>query len=157
MDPYPFYLFLHLLGVVLWLGLTLTMAFVTGRASRTGDLGVAAFAYGAAARLNRTVGLTGMLLTVLSGFAMLPAMGYRVFELAPHWLFQMQVLGLISFAVGAVYLIPLTRRLAGAAEASASAGEPSTAFLRYRKRYALVSSIIGGLLLIVLALGALKP
>jgi len=152
------YLFAHILGVVLWFGVTLVLAFVTGRATRSGDFGTIAFAYRTASHLTKTVGLTGMALTVLSGFALTAALDYGYFQPTPdHWLFQMQALGVLAFAVGALYQIPLSERLARAAEASASAGEASGAFTKYRKRYALVSSVLGFTLLVIVALATLKP
>lgn len=154
---YGLLLFVHLLGIVLWLGGTLTMAGVTARAVRSGDRRLIAFAYRAAARTNRSLGLSGILLTVAGGVALMIQRGYAWFQPFPnHWLFQMQLLGILAAVVGVFYLLPIGSRLAEAAEASAAAGEDSTAFLRFRRRNAIVSSLVGLVLLVVLALGALK-
>lgn len=158
MSDGGFYLLLHVLGFVLWIGVTFTLAFVTGRAHQATDRRIAAFAYRAASKLLRSLGLTGMVLTVGGGMALTAARGYSFFQPSPdHWLFQMQVWGLIAFAVAVLYQIPLSDRLARAAEASAAAGEDSSAYQKYRKRYALVSSLIGLVLLVLLALGTLRP
>jgi uncharacterized membrane protein len=152
------FLFLHVLGVVLWLGLGITLPFITGPAGREEDLEVAAFAYGAADRLTRTLGLSGMILTLVGGIGLTMVLGYPWFRPFPnHWLFQMQVLGIVSVAVGILYQVPLASRLAREARASAQAGERTEAFRKYRKRHAIVGSAIGGLLLIVLLLATLKP
>jgi hypothetical protein len=130
---YGILLFVHLLGIALWLGGTFTMA------------------------VNRSLGLAGMLLTLGGGLALMVQRGHAWFHPFPdHWLFQMQLLGILAFAVGVFYLIPIGSRLAEAAEASAAAGEDSAAFVRFRRRNAIVSSLVGLVLLVVLALGALK-
>lgn len=158
MDLGGFYLLLHVLGFVLWIGVSLSLAFVTGHAAKAGDPRIIAFAYRTASRVLRTVGLTGMLLTVGAGIALTAARDYAFFRPSPdHWLFQMQVLGILAFLVGVLYQIPLSDRLARAAEASAEAGEESAAFGKYRRRYARVSSAIGLVLILILALGTLRP
>lgn len=152
------YLFLHILGIALWLGVALTLAFFTARAARAEDRRIAAFAYRAASRIHKTLGVAGMVLTVGSGLALTPARGYAFFQPFPnHWLFQMQVLGIGAFLLALLYQIPLSDRLARAAEASASAGEDSAAYEKYRKRNAIVSSIVGLLLIVVIALGTFRP
>lgn len=158
MKDGSFYLFLHVLGFVLWIGVSFTLSFVTGRAHQAPDRQIAAFAYRTASKLVKTVGLTGMLLTVGSGVALTAARGYAFFSPSPdHWLFQMQMWGFLAFAVGVLYQIPLSDRLARAAEASAAAGEDSAAYGKYRKRYALVTSLMGFVLFAILALGTLRP
>lgn len=152
------YLFLHLLGVVLWLGVTSVLAFVTGRAARHEDRKIAAFAYRTASKIHKTLGLAGMLLTIGSGFALIATRGYGYFQPFPeHWLFQMQVLGSAAFLLALLYQLPLSDKLARAAEASAAAGEDSAAYAKYRRRNSVASSIVGVLLLVVVALGALRP
>lgn len=150
--------FVHVIGFVLWLGVTLTLALVTGKAVRTGDRGVIAFAYRVSSRILKTWGLAGMVLTLVGGFGLMFSIGYPLFQPFPnHWLFQMQVLGSLSFLVSAFYLVPISDRLADAAEASATAGEESATFRKYRRRVAVVSSIVGALLLVIIFLGTLRP
>lgn len=150
--------FLHVLGVVLWLGVALTLALLVVWARRSGSPDAAAFAYRANARLMKALVLPGMLLTVGGGFALNAALGYGYFQPFPHhWLFQMQVWGVAAFVVGVLYQVPLSERLARAAEASAAAGEESAAFTRYRKRNAIVSSLIGLVLVVVVFLGTVRP
>lgn len=152
------FLFLHVLGVVLWVGLAITLPFITGPAGREENLEVAAFAYGAADRLTRTLGLSGMVLTLIGGVGLTMTHGYPWFRPSPyHWLFQMQLLGVISIVVGILYQVPLAGRLAREARASVRAGGRTEAFATYRKRHAIVGSVIGALLLIVIVLATLKP
>lgn len=152
------YLFLHLVGIILWLGVGFALSFFTGRAARAGDRRVAAFAYRTASRLHKTLGVVGMLLTVGSGVALTASRGYAFFQPFPdHWLFQMQVLGIATFLLALLYQVPLSDKLARAAEASAEAGEDSAAYQKYRRRNAVVSSIVGLLLIVVVALGTFRP
>lgn len=163
------WLFLHILGVVLWLGLAVSLSVVTARAGRSDEPAVARFAYRTNASLMSTLGLAGMVLTVVAGFALTESMGYGYFQPFPeHWLFQMQLLGSVAFLVGVFYEIPLSRklaRLAGeprgsegpgdvASEGRAGAGQELE---RLRKRRAIVGSINGTLLLAVVLLATLKP
>lgn len=158
MDLTGFLRFLHVLGFVLWIGVSVTLMFAGIRARRSGDPQVAAFTYRSAAGLMKSLAVPGMLLTIGAGYALIPLLGYRYFEPFPHhWLFQMQLLGSVAFLLALLYQVPLADRLARAAEASASAGEESTAFRKYRRRNAIVGSVVGVLLLAVVFLGTARP
>lgn len=152
------WLFTHVLGVILWMGLAVALTLVTARAGRSDDWSVIAFAHRTNARLMKTVGLAGMILTVAGGFALTAARGYGYFQPFPqHWLFQMQLLGSLAFLLGVLYEIPLSGRLARAARASAESGQATPEFEKYRKRRAIVGSVNGTLLLVVTLLATLKP
>lgn len=158
MTLFELVLFLHVVGFILWIGVAFATMFIAVRARRSGDSAVTAFGYRTSSWLLKTVGLAGMLLTIVAGYILVPLGGYRFFEPFPHhWLFQMQVLGTLAFLVAALYQVPLSDRLARAAEASASAGEESQAFRRYRRRSAVVGSILGVILLLVVFLGTVRP
>lgn len=158
MNPTGLLRFLHVLGFVLWIGAGLTSMFLTIRARRSGRPEVVAFAYRTSAVLMKTLGLAGMVLTVGAGFGLIPLLGHGFFQPFPHhWLFQMQVLGSLAFLVAAFYQVPVGDSLARAAEASASAGEESAAFLKYRKRNAIAGSLVGILLLVNVFLGTVRP
>lgn len=151
-------LFFHILGFALWLGVTFTLAAITVRAARSDNRDVAAFTYRAASHLLKGPGLVGMLVTMASGFWLAGVLDYGFFRPMPnHWLFQMQVLGSIAFLLGLLYQIPLADRLARAAEARAAAGEDSAAYVKFRKRNAMVGSLIGFILLVSIFMGAVRP
>ncbi len=153
------FLFLHVLGVALWLGVAVTLPFVTGRAMRQDDLGTVEFAYRVSDRLMRTLGLAGMLLTLIGGVGLVMVVpSYGWFEPAPnHWLFQMQVLGFPAALVGLFYQIPLGRRLAREAGRSAEQGALTDEFRSCRKRNAIVGSLVGLVLLVLVVMGTLRP
>lgn len=151
-------LFFHILGFALWLGVTFTLAMISVRAGRSDNRDVAAFTYRAACHLLKGPGLVGMLLTLGSGLWMAGLLDYGYFRPFPnHWMFQMQVLGSAAFLLALLYQIPLADRLARAAEARAAAGEASAAFVKFRKRNAIVGSLIGFLLLASIFMGAVRP
>jgi len=151
-------LFLHIFGFALWFGVTLALALLTVRANKSDDRAVVAFMYRASSQLLKGPALIGMILTIIGGFGLNGVGGYAFFQVTPdHWLFQMQVLGLIAFVLALGVQIPNAGRLARAAEATANAGEESASFTRFRKRNALVSAINGLLLIVVTLLGTLRP
>lgn len=153
------FLFLHLLGVALWLGVAVTLPFVTGRAMRRDEVETVDFAYGVSDRLMRTLGLAGILLTLAGGIALVVAVpAYGWFEPTPnHWLFQMQILGFLAAGAALLYQIPLGRKLAREAGRSAERGALTDEFRSYRKRNAVVSSVVGLILLVLVVLGTLRP
>lgn len=153
------FLFLHVLGVALWLGVAITLPFVTGRAMQQDDLGTVGFAYGVTDRLMRTLGLAGILLTLVGGIGLvLVVPSYGWFRPAPnHWLFQMQVLGFPAALVALFYQIPLGRTLAGEARRSVERGALTDQFRSYRKRNAIVGSVVGLVLLVLVLMGTLRP
>lgn len=158
MDISGLLLFVHVLGFALWFGVTFTLAAFTVRAARADNRDVVAFTYRAAYRLLKGPGLIGMLLTMGSGFWQAATLDYGFFRPFPnHWLFQMQLLGTIAFLLALLYQIPLADRLARAAEARAAAGEDSAAFVRFRKRNAIVGGLIGLILLVLIFLGTVRP
>lgn len=158
MDARGILLFVHVTGFALWFGVTLTLALLTVRANRSGEATAIGFMYRSSSSLLRGPGLIGMLLTIGSGFGLTAVAGYGYFRPFPdHWLFQMQLLGTIAFLLAIFIQLPNAERLARAAEASAAAGENSASFVRFRRRNAIVSSINGGLLLLVALLGAVRP
>jgi hypothetical protein len=159
MDARGVLLFLHLLGFALWLGVGFTLALLTVQANRSEDRGVSAFVYRAGLRLLKGPGVVGMILTVGSGFALVSTVpGYGFFQPFPdHWLFQMQLLGVLAALLMVAVQIPNADRLARAAEATAAADEASASFVRFRKRNALVSSAIGVLLIAAILMGATRP
>ena len=69
-----------------------------------------------------------------------------------HWLFQMQIVGLIAFLATVAFLVPNATAIAALAEADDSSAE-----LRARvKKQALVGSVTGVALIYLVLLGALR-
>lgn len=147
-------LFLHLIGMALWLGGAFTLSFWTARGRATGEPRVIAFTYGTASRSYRTVIGGGAWLTLLSGAGLMMLSGQTWFRPFPeHWLFQMQVIGLIAFIVTLAYVLPNARRLAGLAE---SEGPDAPEFARRVRAQAIIGSVVGVLLIYLVLLGSLR-
>lgn len=147
-------LFLHLIGMALWLGGTFSLGLWTARGRATGDPAVIAFTYGAASKLYRTVVGGGAWLSVLSGLGLMVLGRWPWFRPFPeHWLFQMQVIGLITFVVTLVYVLPNAKRLAALAE---SEGPGAVEFGRRVRTQAIVGSVVGVLLIYLVLLGSLR-
>jgi uncharacterized membrane protein len=149
--------FLHLVGMALWLGGTFNVSLWVSRARRTGDPKTVAFAYATARRLYRSVVLSAAWISILSGAVLMIVTGRPWFRPFPdHWLFQMQVLGLIAVLATTVYVVPNAGALAKLAERAAEEGESSPEFSARLKGQAIVGSLVGALLVYAMLLGALR-
>jgi uncharacterized membrane protein len=148
--------FVHLIGMALWLGGMFAAGIWTLQARRSGDAGVVAFAYGTARALYRGVVAVAATLSVLSGALLVFITQRPWFRPFPeHWLFQMQVFGLAAFLTTLLYLVPNAGTLARLAE-RAVAGEASPDFEVGVKRQAIVASLIGAVLFYLVFLGAVR-
>lgn len=151
------WLFLHLLGMAMWVGGMLTMGFWTARARRTGDPRVVAFVYATARRLYRGVVSSGAVLTVVGGVALMIETGRPWFRPFPeHWLFQMQVLGFVMLLVTLFYIVPASGSLADMAARAAEEGDQPAEFAVRVKRQAIAASVVGFFLIYTVLLGGLR-
>ncbi len=73
-----------------------------------------------------------------------------------HWLFQMQVVGLIAALVTVLYIIPNAAALAKLANQAAADREQMSRFGAKVKRQAIAGSLLGLLLVYLVLLGALR-
>ncbi len=152
------WIFLHVVGMAIWLGGLLTVGIWTSRARKTGDPGIVAFAYATAGRLYRGVISVSTWLTIVAGIVLMLLEHRAWFRPFPeHWLFQMQVLGLAAFLATVVYLVPNAGKLARLAELRAGGDESVEAeFERRVKRQAIVGSVVGLVIIYVVLMGALR-
>lgn len=149
--------FLHLLGMAVWLGGMFTAGIWTSRARATGDRTVIAFAYGTARGIYRVIVAAGAWITIGAGAVLMFTTNRTWFSPFPeHWLFQMQIFGLIAFAVTVLYVIPNSTALARLAEDVAGTGELKPEFQKRVKRQAIVGSVVGGILIYAVLLGSLR-
>jgi len=133
------WLFVHLIGVVLWLGAGMAsmVAGVTAKRFSPGDrLAV----YRAVAAAHRACVFPGAIATVLSGFALL---GPFMREGMTGGLTIMMLAGTVGGLVAAFGSAPTAARL-GRLELDPR-GELPEAFFALRKRQAIVATIAGGL------------
>lgn len=150
-------LFLHIVGVAFWLGGLFALGAFTARARRAGDASVLVFAYRTGSVLYRNVVAVGAWITILSGAALVFAGDWGWFRPFPnHWLFQMQVLGLLVFGVTVLYLVPRSGRMAALAERTTREPDRASEFESGVRRQAIVASVTGGVLLYIVLLGAVR-
>jgi hypothetical protein len=141
------WLFLHILGFVLWIGgaVASMVAGVSAKAEGRGGLGVVARAQAA---IQKVLIAPGALLTVLSGLILTFRVTARTGELVGFnlWLVLMQGAGIVGALVALLISLPTANRLARVDPA----GPHAAYFDELQARQRITSSIAG-----VLALAAL--
>jgi uncharacterized membrane protein len=143
-------LFVHLLGVVMWVGSFLTYPFWTSAAKRRGGEAIA-FAYQSLARVNLFVTVPGYWLALIGGIGLVvvtPA--YHGSQ--PIWLVFMEIVGIILFLLAITLFDRRQRQLARLA-----ASGDQAAFKAADRQHAITASIAGVLMLLVIAAATLKP
>ncbi len=152
-----FWLFAHLSGMALWLGSLFTMGILTSRARATRDPGIIAFAYTVNHRVYRGLIVVVALVTTLAGVALMFVTGRLWFRPFPeHWLFQMQIVGLLALAATLFLLVPNSRALSSLAARASEKGEPSPEMAARMRRQAVAGSLVGLALIYLVLLGALR-
>jgi len=147
--------FLHILGVVLFVGNITTAALWKTRADRSGDLATVAYAQRTVALADWVFTLPGVLLVIIGGYGMAitrpwPLHGVRWLELG-------QVLFWISALIWAVVLIPTQRQLVAVSGEARKARALPPEFERLSGRWAMWGGIATLLPLIALFLMVTKP
>ncbi len=157
MRLWGIWLFLHLIGVALWLGGMFTLSLWTSRARASGVQEVIAFAYTTARRLYRGLIAVAATATVVAGAILMIATGRPFFRPFPeHWLFQMQVAGTLAFLATLFIVLPTAGTLAELAERAGELEEDKAKFAAKVKQQAIVGSVVGALLVYVVLTGALR-
>ncbi|UCC71190.1 MAG: hypothetical protein JSV86_12430 [Gemmatimonadota bacterium] len=156
MRLWGIWLFLHLIGVVIWLGGMFILTVWTSRARATGQQDLIAFAYATQRVLYRVVAVAAAV-TVAAGAILMIATGRPWFRPFPeHWLFQMQALGLIAFLATLFFVLPTAGALADLAERGGELESDKAKFTAKLKQQAIVGSLVGALLIYVVLIGALR-
>jgi hypothetical protein len=143
-------LFVHLVGVVLWVGSFMTFPFWTSTAKRRGGEAVA-FAYQSLAKVNLFVTVPGYWLALIGGIGLVvvtPA--YQRSQ--PIWLVFMEIVGIVLFLLAITLFDRRQRQLARLA-----ASGDQEAFKKADRQHAISASIAGVLMLLVIAAATLKP
>jgi len=151
------WLFVHLLGMALWLGSLFTMGLLTARARTTDDPRVIAFTYAVNDRLYRGLVVISAVSTIVAGVALMLVANRPWFQPFPdHWLFQMQVVGLTALVATLVFIVPNSRALSSLAGTAVETGRTSPEFAVRVKRQAIAGSLVGMALVYSVLLGALR-
>ncbi len=149
MNPDRVLLFVHLFGVVLWVGSFVTYPFWSAAARRQGGEAVA-FTYHILARVNMLVTMPGYWLTVIGGIGLV-VVRYRTAS-QPLWLVFMEVVGLLLFFAALGVFDPRQRKLARLA-----AGTDLAAFKSLNRQHAVTASVAGVLMILVVVAATIKP
>ncbi|HKV44952.1 MAG TPA: DUF2269 domain-containing protein [bacterium] len=152
---YAIFKFLHLLGVVLFVGNIITAALWKTRADRSGDPATVAFAQRMVARADWIFTLPGVLLVVIGGYAMAGKRPWPLHGL--RWLEWGQGLFWLAVLIWVFVLIPTQRRLIGVSEEARRTQVLPAEFARLSRRWAMWGGIATLLPLIVLYLMVAKP
>jgi hypothetical protein len=146
------WLFVHLLGIVMWLGGALGVMAV-GIASRAEPRDGYGMAMRMLAAIYRAVILPGSLATVVSGLVLTLMMygGPAGLGAASHWLMMMQGTGLLAALITLVVLVPTAIRLLRVDPVGQSL--QFDALRRKQVRLGMVSGLLGLLALLAGALG----
>ncbi len=145
----------HIFGVVLFMGNIIATALWKARADRSGNLATVGFAQRAVAAADRVLTLPGIVLIIVSGYAMagighLPLHGLR-------WLEWGQALFYAAAIIWLAVLVPAQRRLIALSDAGRRAGSLDPAFHRLSRRWAMWGGIATLLPLAALVLMVTKP
>ena len=148
--------FLHILGVVMFLGNIATGVFWKEHADRTRDARIIAHALEGIIRSDRLFTIPGVILITAAGIA--SALAGHIPLLRTGWVFWGIVMFSISGVVFGVWLAPLQKRMLKVMRAGAESGTPDWAAYHAMSRAWMVWGAVALLLPIaVLALMVLKP
>ncbi len=148
-------MFLHILGVVVFVGNIITAALWKTRADRSGDLATIAYAQRTVVLADWMFTLPGALLVVIGGYGMAATRPWPLHGL--RWLEMGQGLFWLAVIIWLAVLVPAQRRLVALSEAGVKAGALPPEFATVSKRWAMWGGIATLLPIIVLFMMVTKP
>ena len=149
--------FLHVAGVCVWLGASLTFM-VFGPAAKRAPLATWAHTWMTLARVQRVLVGPAALIATVTGIILTMALAKSNFDIASaSWLMVMQGFGLVAGILTLAFATPLTNRMARLAQRSAEQGTMDPAAEKVRKTLATVSSIAGVLIIVSLYFSLARP
>jgi hypothetical protein len=144
------WLFLHVMGVVAWLGGGLAVM-LSGITAKHFPPDQRLAVYRVMSVVSRNLIGPGAVLVVISGFVL--SVPYFQSATAPTWLMAMQLLGLVGAIVAIAIVTPVAARL-GRLELDPR-GELPESFVGLRRRQAIFATIAGIFALLALLAGTL--
>lgn len=153
---YGFGVALHVAGVAIWFGASLTFM-IFGPAARKMPLESWANVWITLARVQRALVLPACVIATVTGLALTMSLAKSNFDIgSAMWLMVMQGFGLVAAFLTLVFATPLTGRMAILARRSLEKGEMDPAAAKVNKTLAVVGSISGALILGALFFGTAK-
>ena len=147
--------FIHILGVVLFVGNIIVTALWKTRADQSGNLATVAFAQRTVALADWVFTLPGVLFILIGGYAMAVRRPFPLHGLP--WLEWGQGLFFVSALIWLVVLVPTQRRLVAVSAAALRSGVMGAEFGPLSRRWAMWGGIATLLPIIVLFLMVTKP
>lgn len=153
---HAFGVFLHVMGVSVWLGASLTFM-VFGPAAKNMELVSWAHTWTTLAKVQRVLVAPSAAIATVTGILLTMALVKSQFDMgSAMWLMVMQAFGLIAAIITVAFATPLINRMARLAERSVEKGAMDPTAERVRKAIALTSSISGVLVVVALYFGVAK-
>lgn len=150
-------LFLHVAGVAVWLGASLTFM-VFGPAAKRMPLESWANTWITLARVQRILIAPACAVATVTGLVLTMGLARGGAELGSMmWLMVMQALGLIAAVLTIGFATPLANRMAAVAQRSLDKGAIDPAAERARKVLATIGSVSGVLILMSLYFALVRP
>ncbi len=150
-------LFLHWVGIAMWLGAQLTFM-VWGAQARKADLAAWAHTWATLAKVQGYIVAPGAALATITGIVMMLQLTSRNAELGNvTGLWAMAGIGLLAGVVAIAVVTPLANRVAMYAHASLAAGEKDPRAERTRVLLAWAGTVTGLLVLVALYFGSETP
>lgn len=154
---YGLQLFLHQLGVAIWLGASLTFM-IWGPASKGASLDAWAHAWITLARVQRALIAPAAAVATVTGITLTMGLVKRDVDMGQlTWLMIMQGFGLVAGLLALGIATPLANRMALLARRSLEKGARDPLAERVRSRLALAGSLSGVFILIALYFSIAKP
>jgi uncharacterized membrane protein len=147
--------FIHLLGVVLFLGNIIVTAVWKALADQTAEPRTIAYAQRLVTITDWIFTLGGIILVLIGGYGMVAFAGLD--PLGPTWLLWGQVLFIASAVIWVLFLIPTQIAQARMARAFAQGGPIPDSYWRLGRRWAIWGTIANLLSLATLYLMVFKP
>lgn len=149
--------FLHVLGICIWLGASLSFM-VLGPASRRLPLESWANIWMIIAKVQRAMVAPACALATLTGLLLTMSLAKGDFDMSANtWLIVMQAFGLIAGILTLAFATPMANRMAALARRSLEKGAMDPAAARVSKVFAMVGSISGVMMLVALYFGVVRP
>jgi uncharacterized membrane protein len=149
MTLYELLLFVHLVGVAVWVGGSIMLGFVSARIQATGDATFRARFARSAGIVGPVIGVSAVLIVASGAWMVVES---DAIELSQVWVWLSLALFLLSAIVGGVYFAPASNRIVAALEGGRIEEADRRAGV-----FNLVSRLDTLLLLVILGLMVFKP
>jgi uncharacterized membrane protein len=148
---------LHVLGVAVWLGASLSFMII-GPASRRLPLESWANIWIIIAKVQRSLVGPACLVATVTGLLLTMSLAKGDVDMgAMQWLIVMQGFGVVAGILTLAGCTPMANRMGAIARRSLEKGAMDPAAAKVNKAFAMISSIAGAMVIVALYFGVAKP